>query len=72
MSKVRNFAKLAPNIEFSEFDFYDLYRSTIEKSELGRMKKLLADGWVLLNDAGIEIYYDHAVQVSRILKEHRK
>ena len=41
MSKVRNFAELAPNIGFSEFDFYDLYRSTFEKSELGRMKKLL-------------------------------
>jgi hypothetical protein len=26
---------------FSEFDFYDLYRSTFEKSELGRMKRLL-------------------------------
>ena len=39
--KVRNFAELAPNIGFSEFDFYDLYRSTFEKSELGRMKKLL-------------------------------
>ena len=41
MPKVRNFAELAPNIGFSEFDFYDLYRSTFEKSELGRMKKLL-------------------------------
>ena len=41
MSKVRNFAELAPNIGFSEFDFYDLYRSTFEKGELGRMKKLL-------------------------------
>ena len=41
MSKVRNFAELAPNIGFSEFDFYDLYRSTFEKSELGRIKKLL-------------------------------
>ena len=37
----RNFAELAPNIGFSEFDFYDLYRSTFEKSELGWMKKLL-------------------------------
>ena len=26
---------------FSEFDFYDLYLSTFEKSELGRMKKML-------------------------------
>ena len=39
--QVRNFAELAPNIGFSEFDFCDLYRSTFEKSELGRMKKLL-------------------------------
>ena len=41
MSKVRNFAERAPNIGFSEFDFYDLYRSTFENSELGRRKKLL-------------------------------
>ena len=41
MSKVRNFAEIAPNIGFSEFDFYDLYRSTFEKSELGRIKHLL-------------------------------
>ena len=26
---------------FSEFDFYDVYMSTFEKIELGRMKKLL-------------------------------
>ena len=42
MSKVRNFADIAPNIGFSEFYFYDLYRSTFENSELGRMKKLLS------------------------------
>jgi hypothetical protein len=41
MSKVRNFAETAPNIGFSEFDFYDLYRSTFEKSEFGRIKSLL-------------------------------
>ena len=41
MSKERNFAEIAPNIGFSEFDFYDLYRSTFEKSALSRMKKLL-------------------------------
>lgn len=41
MSKVRIFAEIAPNIGFSEFDFYDLYRLTFEKSELGRIKKLL-------------------------------
>ena len=32
---------MAPNIGFTEFDFYDLYRATFEKSELGRIKKLL-------------------------------
>ena len=41
MSKVRNFADIAPNIGFSEFDFYNRYRSTFKKSELGRMRKLL-------------------------------
>ena len=41
MSKIRNFAEIAPSIPFSEYDFYDLYRSTFEKSELGRIKKLL-------------------------------
>ena len=41
MSKLLYFAELAPNIGFSEFDFYDLYRSTFAKSELGRMKNLL-------------------------------
>ena len=40
-SKVRNLAEIAPNIGFTEFDFYDLYRATFEKSELGRIKKLL-------------------------------
>lgn len=39
MSKVRKLVEIAPNIGFTEFDFYDLYRSTFEKSELGRIKK---------------------------------
>ena len=41
MSEERNFSEIAPNIAFPEFNFYDLYRSTFEKSELGRIKKLL-------------------------------
>ena len=41
MSKVRNFSGIAPNIAFPEFNFYELYYSTLEKSELGRIKKLL-------------------------------
>lgn len=32
---------MAPNIAFPEFNFYELYYSTFEKSELGRIKKLL-------------------------------
>ena len=41
MSKVRIFSEIAPNIVFPEFNFYELYYSTFEKSELGRIKKLL-------------------------------
>ena len=41
MAKVRNLAEIAPNIGFTEFDFYDLSRSTFEKREMGRIKKLL-------------------------------
>ena len=39
MSKVRNFSEMSLNIAFLEFNFYDLYRSTFEKSELGRTKR---------------------------------
>ena len=41
MTKVRNFVEITPNLPFSEFNFYELYRETLEKSELGRMKKFL-------------------------------
>ena len=41
MSKIRNFAEITPNLPFSEFIFYELYRETFEKSELGRMKQIL-------------------------------
>ena len=41
MQIVRNFSEIAPNIAFPEFSFYELYYSTFEKSELGRIKKLL-------------------------------
>ena len=35
------------------------------------IKQLFAEGWILMNDAGVEIDYDQAAEVSRILKEHR-
>ena len=41
MTKIRNFAEITPNLPFSEFNFYELYREAFEKSELGRMKKIL-------------------------------
>ena len=41
MPKVRKFTEITPNLPFSEFNFYELYRETFEHSELGRMKKLL-------------------------------
>ena len=41
MSKVTNFAEITPNLPFTEFDFYELYRRTFIKTELGRMKSLL-------------------------------
>ena len=41
MSKVRKIAEITENIPFTESNFYDLYRSTFEKSELGRIKNLL-------------------------------
>ena len=44
MTKVQNFAEITPNIPFTEFNFYDVYRSTFEKSELGRIKKLIPLG----------------------------
>ena len=41
MSKVRKVAEITANIPFTEFNFYDLYMLTFEKSELGSIKKLL-------------------------------
>jgi len=41
MSNITNFAEKAPNLPFTEYDFYELYRETFEQSELGRIKRLL-------------------------------
>ena len=41
MVKVQNFAGISSNLPFSEFDFYDLYRKTFEKSDLGRIRQKL-------------------------------
>ena len=41
MSKVQNFAGLTQSLPLTEFDFYANYRATFEKTELGRIKRLL-------------------------------
>ena len=41
MSKVQNFAGLHQSIPFTEFDFYEKYHRSFEKTELGRIRKLL-------------------------------
>jgi len=41
MPKVHNFAEITPDIPFTEFNFFDLYRKTFENTELGRIKRLL-------------------------------
>ena len=41
MSNITNFAEKAPNLPFTEYDFYELYRETFKQSELGRIKRLL-------------------------------
>ena len=44
MAKVRNFAELAPNIGFSEFDFYDLYRSIMVTFFVGYLENHRQNG----------------------------
>ena len=41
MSKIQNYIEITPNLPFSEFNFYEDYRRTFEKTELGRIKHLL-------------------------------
>ena len=41
MSKVQNFTGIHQSLPFTEFDFYENYRRTFSKSELGRMHNLL-------------------------------
>ena len=41
MTKVRNFSEITPNLPFTEYNFYEEFRESFEKTELGRMKKIL-------------------------------
>ena len=37
MAKVQNISTISPNIPFTEYDFYDFYKSTFKQTELGRI-----------------------------------
>ena len=41
MTKVRKFVEITPNLPFTEYNFYEEFRESFEKTELGRMKKVL-------------------------------
>lgn len=41
MAKVQNISEITPDIPFTKYNFYDLYRKTFERSELGRIKSIL-------------------------------
>ena len=41
MTKVRNFFEITPNLPFTEYNFYEEFRESFERTELGRMKKIL-------------------------------
>ena len=41
MAKVQNFSGISPDLPFTEFDFYELYRQTFATSELGKIRKRL-------------------------------
>lgn len=41
MAKVQNFSEISPDLPFTEFDFYELYRQTFATSELGKIRKRL-------------------------------
>lgn len=41
MAKIRNFAEIAQDLPFTEYNFYEEYRGAFEKTELGWMKKIL-------------------------------
>ena len=41
MAKIQNLSELSQSFSFTEYDFFDFYRRSFERSELGRIKKLL-------------------------------
>lgn len=41
MAKIQNLSEISPEIQFTEYDFYDFYTKTFRMTELGRMHSLI-------------------------------
>ena len=41
MAKIQKLSELSQSLPFTEYDFYDFYRLSFERSMLGQMKKLV-------------------------------
>ena len=83
MAKVQNFSEISPDLPFTEFDFYELYRRTFETSELGKIRKRLplgemAENFGLISKSmrakkGRKTYFTPEGKVALMfLKMHRK
>ena len=73
MAKVRNLAEITPNIGFTEFDFYDLYRSTFEKSvEFGaKVNNILVDGISFIEKLSFNAF-NEGTRLVHCLKMHKR
>ena len=73
MAKVRNLAEITPNIGFTEFDFYDLYSSTFEKSvEFGaKVNNILVDGISFIEKLSFNAF-NEGTRLVHCLKMHKR
>ena len=73
MAKVRNLAEITPNIGFTEFDFYDLYRSTFEKSvEFGaKVNNIQVDGISFIEKLSFNAF-NEGTRLVHCLKMHKR
>ena len=73
MAKVRNLAEITPNIGLTEFDFYDLYRSTFEKSvEFGaKVNNILVDGISFIEKLSFNAF-NEGTRLVHCLKMHKR
>ena len=83
MAKVQNFSEISPDLPFTEFDFYELYRRTFATGEPGKIRKRLplgemAENFGLISKSmrakkGRKTYFTPEGKVALMfLKMHRK